>query len=139
MADEGRNGWKIFSYIVIIVVAAAAIGILAFLIGRGCDGEDNGAKTTTRTQSTVTTPVPQEDYVEPEQTGVPDEDAGGSPGGDGTTTDTTTTGTTTTERYVVGEGGGVTPCIGGFRTVTHTTHYSDGSTDTTSVTEPCTP
>ncbi|MHB9111754.1 MAG: hypothetical protein ACYC4D_03885 [Thermoleophilia bacterium] len=128
MAAGGRSGWKIFGIIVIVAVIAAAIAVSAFFIGRGCGKEEGqGTTTTTRTQPAEASPTPSD--ILPEEAG----EAGTEP--TGTTTETTAT----TERYVVGEGEGATPCIGGSRTVTRTTHYSDGSTDTTTITEPCTP
>jgi len=131
MADGGKGGWKIFGIIVIVVVIAAAIAAAAFFIGRGCEKEeDKATTTTTRTQPAGATPAPSN--VEPEEAG---EATGTEAGPAGTTTETTAT----TERYITGEGEGSTPCIGGFRTTTRTTYYSDGSTDTTTITEPCTP
>jgi flagellar basal body-associated protein FliL len=133
------NGWKIFGIIVIVAVIAAAIAAAAFFIGRGSKNEEGSSTTTTTpTQPAVTSPtllnvVPAESQ---EAAGTEPETAGTSTE---TTTETATETTATTERYVVGEGEGSTPCIGGFRTTTRTTYYSDGSTDTTTVTEPCTP
>lgn len=123
MAAEGRNSWKIFGIVIIALVIAAAIAAAAFFIGRSSDSGESQAPTVTRQTTPVGIPVND----------VPQESGGGTDGA------ATTTGAATTERYVIGEGEGATPCIGGFRTVTHTTNWSDGTTDTTSVTEPCTP
>lgn len=126
MADGGKNGWKIFGIAIIVVLIASGIALAAFFADRGC-GKEEGTTTTTRTQF-----APSENIV-PESPGGA---AGTGTSGAGTTT---TTGTTTTSRYVTGEAEGSTPCVGGTRTTTRTTYWSDGSTDTTTITEPCTP
>jgi hypothetical protein len=140
MAAQERNAWRIFGIVVIILLIAAAVGIAAFFIGRGCEGEE-GQDTTTRTSTQPT--MTSQTSTPPEENGQPGGTAGGETGGGETTTvtvtETTTETTATGERYVVGEGSGVSPCVGGVQTRTHTTYYSDGSTDTTTVTEPCTP
>ena len=132
-AGDGR-GWKIFGIVVIALLIAAGIAAAAFFIGRGCEDEkDKATTTTTRTQPAQTTPAPAE--VAPEEPGEAGADAGAEEGPAEAPTETTAT----TERYVTGEAEGTTPCIGGFRTTTNTTYWSDGSTDTVTVTEPCTP
>lgn len=123
MADQNKNGWKIFGISSIIVLAAAALALGAFFVGRGCEEEDEG-DTTTRTQTVPAEPV---------------EEAAPETDGDGSTTTETAPGTTSTDRYVTGEGHGVSPCVGGFMTETTTIYWSDGSTDTTTTTVPCTP
>ncbi len=134
MTNGGANRWKIFGIVMIAILGAAAIGLAAFFIGRGCEEKDKATTTpTTRTQ-TQTSPAPAG--------GVAPAEAGGEAGGepappDGTGAPTETTTGTTTERYVIGEGEGETPCTGGFKTITRTTYWSDGSTDTTTTTVPC--
>lgn len=127
MAAGGTSGWKMFGIIVIAIVVAAGIAALAFFLGRGCE-EKEGAKTTT---TTTTRPQPA---GEPAPAGGAAEEPDGAAAPEAGETETTAP---TEERYVVGEGEGVTPCIGGFRTVTRTTEWSDGSTDTVTITEPC--
>jgi len=131
MAAGNGRGWKIFGVVVIATVIAAAIAAAAFLIGRGCEKEEEKpTTTTTRTTPAETTPAPVN--VAPEEPGAA---SGTETSPAGSTTETTAT----TARYVTGEAEGVTLCIGGTRTITRTTYYSDGSTDTSTVTEPCTP
>ncbi|MHB8793425.1 MAG: hypothetical protein ACYC6O_08835 [Thermoleophilia bacterium] len=127
MAGGSGRGWRIFGIAVIVAVIAAAIALSAYLIGRGCEKEDSQDKTTT----TRTQPAPIPSDVEPDEPAAAGTET--EPAGPATET------TTTPERYVTGEGEGSTPCIGGFQTTTRTTYWSDGSTDTTSITEPCTP
>jgi len=129
MAAAGK-GWKIFGIIIIAALVAGAIAVGAFFIGRGCEKEEGGGTTaTTRSQPAAT--------EEEEEGGA--EEAGGAAGPEAAPEAGTSTGAATTERYVTGEGEGSTPCIGGTRTTTRTTYWSDGSTDTVTVTEPCTP
>lgn len=131
MVGGAGGGWKKAGMVVLIVALAAAVVAAAFFIGRGCDDEDKQDRTTTtRTQPVETTAAPVEEIPE-EPAVAPD------PVADEPTPPTETTGTT--ERYVTGEGEGSTPCVGGFQTTTRTTYYSDGSTDTVTITEPCTP
>lgn len=127
MAAGAGRGWRIFGIAVIVAVIAAAIALSAYFIGRGCEKEDSQDKTTT-TRTQPASPAPSD--VEPEEPAAGTET---EPAGPATET------TATTERYITGEGEGSTPCIGGFRTTTRTTYWSDGSTDTTTITEPCTP
>ncbi len=123
-----KNGWKIFGIIMIVLLLAAAIAVPAYFIGRESDDEGQRQTTTAKTPA-AGTPAP---------TGAGTEEAGEA----AAPAPEETTGTVTTaepaERYVVGEGEGSTPCIGGMRTTTRTTNWSDGSTDTVTVTEPCT-
>lgn len=129
---DGRS-WKIFGIAVIALVIAGGIAAAAFFIGRGCEKEDEKAKTTTtRTQPADTAPAPAD--VAPEEPA-----AGTDTSADEPPAAAPTETTATTARYVTGEAEGTTPCIGGFQTMTNTTYWSDGSTDTVTVTEPCTP
>lgn len=138
MANGGK-GWKTFGIVVIATAIVAAIAVLAFLVGRGCESNGKDSTTTTRTRTAETTPAPAS--AVPEE---PSNDAGAETVPAAATTETppaamTTETTATTARYVVGEGEGETPCVDGLRTRTRTVYYSDGSTDTTTITEPCTP
>ncbi|MBI5869962.1 MAG: hypothetical protein HZB44_03235 [Actinobacteria bacterium] len=129
-AGDGKS-WKIFGIVVIALVIAGGIAAAAFFIGRGCEGEDEKAKTTTtRTQPADTAPAPAD--VAPDEPAAAGTDAGADEA-PAAPTETTAT----TERYVTGEAEGSTPCTGGFQTTTRTTYWSDGSTDTVTVTEPC--
>ncbi|MBE0429954.1 MAG: hypothetical protein IBX61_08815 [Thermoleophilia bacterium] len=118
-----RNGWKIFGIIIIILLLAAAVAVSAYFIGRESGDDGQGRTTTVRTPPT------------PAPAGAGTEEVGGTaaPAAE------ETSGAESPERYVVGEGEGSTPCIDGMRTTTRTTYYSDGSTDTVTVTEPCSP
>ena len=130
-AGDGRS-WKIFGIIVIALLIAAAVAAAAFFIGRGCEEEkDKASTTTTRTQPAETAPAD----VSPEESGA----AGAEAGTEEAPAEAPAETTATTERYVTGEGEGSSPCIDGFQTTSRTTYWSDGSTDTVTITEPCTP
>lgn len=131
MAAQGRNGWKIFGIVVLLLLLIAAIAASAFFLGRGTEGEKGATTPTIKTTPVEASPVPVD--VVPEEAGADGEPAtdAGEPDAGGTET------TATTERYVTGEGEGSTPCVGGFQTTTRTTYWSDGTTDTVTITEPC--
>lgn len=122
MATQKRNGWKIFG----IIVIAAVIVVLAFLLGRGCEKKKDDTSTstsTTRTQTPAAAPASSGDDMAPSQSA----------------------GTTSTPTVPVEEGlptvvsvhDEVGPCIGGFQDVTHTTTYSDGTSASSIARQPC--
>lgn len=121
MAAGGRSGWKIFGIIVII----ALIGLLAFLVGRGCErkkGQDT--TTTTQTQAPAATPA-----ASPGNGG-----AAGQPGGDGAATTQAPEDQLPTVVYTENTYG---PCIDGSQQVTHYTEYSNGTSASSVSSQPC--
>jgi hypothetical protein len=134
MAAEEKNGWKTVGIIAIVVLIAAVIALAVFLLGRGCEDEKDEDTGTTQTQPQAQ-PSPAGGGASEPSGGVADPELPDPGGGD--PPEVPPVDPPTEERYVTGEGEGSTPCVGGFMTTTRTTYYSDGSTDTVTITEPC--